>query len=303
LLLGVGESIVAPASLRWIRVNCPEQERGLMVGIYMAGTKIGPAAGAPLAAWLISRYGWRPMFLLIGLVPLIWLLPWKALVADDAPRERSAAVTPAVAFAPVLRSPALWGILLATFCYGCYLYFCMTWLPAYFVERRKFTLGLMGLYTMFSFSGMAIMTILSGWAADRLIRRGRDAVAVRRAFTIAGFLIASTEVFGGLSSSATVAVAFAIVSLTGLGLATANYFALTQTLFPRELIGRIAGIQNAASNLAGAVAPWLTGILIERTASYAAPMAAISGALIVGALCYVVLVKAGQRVNSPVPAA
>ena len=41
LLLGVGESVISPASLRWIRMNIDEKQRGLAMGIYMAGTKIG----------------------------------------------------------------------------------------------------------------------------------------------------------------------------------------------------------------------------------------------------------------------
>jgi sugar phosphate permease len=67
----------------------------------------------------------------------------------------------------------------------------MTWMPAYFVERRHLSLSDMGLYTFFSFGGMAAVAALGGWAADVLIARGRDPVSVRRAFTIAGFLIAS----------------------------------------------------------------------------------------------------------------
>ena len=54
IMLGVGESVVAPASYKWIRMNFDESQRGLAVGLYMTGTKIGPAIGTPLAAWLIA---------------------------------------------------------------------------------------------------------------------------------------------------------------------------------------------------------------------------------------------------------
>ncbi len=67
LLLGVGEAVIAPASLRWIRMNIDERQRGLAMGIYMAGTKIGPAVGAPIGAFLIAQYGWRAMFIATGL--------------------------------------------------------------------------------------------------------------------------------------------------------------------------------------------------------------------------------------------
>ena len=82
-LLGVGESVVTPASMRWIRFHFAEKERGLAVGLYMTGTKIGPAIGAPIAAWLVAAYGWRPMFAVLGLGCLIWLVPWLLLVKND----------------------------------------------------------------------------------------------------------------------------------------------------------------------------------------------------------------------------
>src|SRR5258708_21530850 len=130
----------------------------------------------------------------------------------------------------------------------------------------------MGLCTMFSFGGMATVAALAGWAADGMIARGGDPVGVRKAFIIAGFLVASTEVFGAFSDSVPVALFFAVFSLSGLGLATGNYWALTQTLVPGGAVGRIVGIQNCAANLPGIVAPILTGWLMQKTGSYNAPI-------------------------------
>src|SRR5260221_9412881 len=129
---------------------------------------------------------------------------------------------------------------------------------------------------------MAIVATVAGWAADRMIARGGNPVVVRKAFTLAGFLMASTEVFGALSDSIPVALFFAIFSLSGLGLATGNYWALTQTLIPGGAVGRIVGIQNCAASLPGIVAPILTGWLKQKTGSYEAPMQAIWFFLIVG---------------------
>jgi hypothetical protein len=104
-------------------------------------------------------------------------------------------------------------------------------------------------------------------------------------------LVASTEVFGAMSNSSEVALFFAVISLSGLGLTTANYWALTQTLMPGAAIGRIAGIQNCASNLAGVAAPLITGWLKEHTGGYTAPMQAIWFILVAGIISYVVLVR------------
>ena len=170
VLLGVAESIVAPASIRWIRCHFIETERGLAVGLYMTGTKIGPAIAVPLAAWLTMLYGWRPMFLLLGLGGAVWLIPWLLLVRNDDPQiarqvTKEAGKAP-VPFGRIMLSPVTWGTIIATFCYMYFVYFCMTWMPAYFVEQRHLSLSKMGFYTFFSFGGMAIMAALAGWAAD-----------------------------------------------------------------------------------------------------------------------------------------
>lgn len=294
-LLGVAESLVTPASMRWIRFHFAEKERGFAIGVYMTGTKIGPAIGAPLAAWLIDLYDWRMMFIILGIGSMLWLIPWLFAVRnDDREIEQAAAASskvPPTSFWRVMASPVIWGTIVGTFCYMYFVYFCMTWMPAYFVERRHLSLGGMGLYTFFSFGGMAAVAALGGWAADALIARGHDPVKVRKAFTIAGFLIASTEVFGAMSDSVPVALFFAVFSLSGLGLTTANYWALTQTLIPGGAIGRIVGVQNCAANIPGIVAPILTGWLKQATGKYDAPMQAIWLFLILGIAAYVFLVR------------
>lgn len=295
VLLGIAQSLVTPASMRWVRFHFAEQERGLAVGLYMTGTKIGPAISGIVAAWLITRYNWRAMFLILGIGGLAWLVPWLAFARnDDRSIEKAAAAKSAAAPVPFLRilaSPVIWGTVVGTFSYMFFVYFCMTWMPAYLVERRGLSLNSMGLYTFFSFAGMAATAAASGWAADRLIARGGNPVFVRKAFTIAGLLLASTEVVGALSDSVGVALFFAVFSLSGLGLTMPNYWALTQTLIPGGAIGRIVGAQNCAANLPGIAAPLLTGWLVERTGSYGAPMAAIAFFLLMGVAAYVFLVR------------
>jgi MFS family permease len=294
VLLGVGESVSTAASLRWIRFNCQEAERGLATGILFSGTKFGAAAGVPVAAFLIARYGWRLMFLILGLGGLFWLIVWFRLVQPDnhAPRAVEVPGNPSTTSVwEMLKTSTMWGVILGTFAYNYFIYFCLTWLPAYLMEARHLSLNSMSIYTMFSFGGIAIVGILAGWLSDSLIRRGRDPIRIRKIFTILGFIAASTEIFGGISDSRSVAIFFALFSLSGLGLATANYWALTQTLIPKNAIGRAVGLQNFASNCSGIVAPIVTGGLKQLTGSYAAPMLAVLIVLLIGVGSYGVLVK------------
>ena len=295
LLVGVGEAIIHPASMRWIRFHFPEKNRGLAIGLFMSGSKFGPAIGAVAAAWLIQGFGWRAMFLILGLGALVWLIPWLALVQDDGvtgeARQATAQTSGEVTATRLAANPIIWGTIIGTFSYMYFVYFCLTWMPAYFSEARHLSLGSSSLFTTFSFAGMAVVAILGGWAADRLIARGMDAVKVRKAFTIVGFVMASTELVGGASASLNVALFFSVFSLSGLGLATANYWALTQTLLPSGAIGRIVGIQNCAASVAGIVAPILTGWLVQKTGAYSAPMQAVLIVLVVGIAAYLFLVR------------
>lgn len=295
ILLGFGEAIITPGSLRWIRLNIDERQRGLAIGLFFAGAKLGPAIGAYAAAMLLDAYGWRQMFVILGLGCLIWLGPWLLTVKDDDRAIETAAKKASgqadVSFWSVFKTPAIYGIIIGTFAYNYFNYFCLTWLPAYFVEQWHMTKMEMGVFTAFSFTGMAVVAILAGTAGDRLIARGWDPIKVRKGFTIAGLAVASTEVIGVMSGSKEIALLFAIVSLAGLGLTTANYWALTQSLMPGAAIGRITGVQNFASNMSGIIAPVVTGRLIAMTGSYEAPMQAILVILATGIAAYIFLVR------------
>jgi MFS family permease len=305
LLLGVAESALFPAGLAWLAKNIDERQRGLAAGIFVSGSKWGPAIASPLATWLILGYGWRTMFFLLGAGGLVWVIPWIVLAGPDPLSKRetggshSAAKPP---FGELFRTRAMWATLIGTFCYNYFLFFSLTWLPAYLVESRNLTLSSMSVYTMFSFAGTGTVAILAGAAADWLIRRGASAVNTRRWFTIAGLLAASTEVFGAMSESTSVAIFFAIFSMTGLGLATANYWAITQSMLPGIAPGRVAGIQNTALNLAGIVAPIITGWLKQVTGSYTAPMQTIWVVLIIGVAAYLFLARENQPRHRVAPA-
>ena len=298
VITGGGEAIVTPASYRWMRGNFKEEQAGLAVGVYMLGTKFGPAIGAPLAAWLIVKYDWKLMFILIGAVGIVWLIPWLLFVDNDKPVSKNNAAqkskpTVTVPLMNLVKSPVIWGTLIINFCYNYFVFYCMTWMPAYFVERRHLSLTKMGLFSFFSFLGIAIVALVSGWVADLLIRRGWDPVATRKAFIIAGFVIACTELLGVRTTSEHAALFWAIVSLSGLGLATANHLALCRlTLIPAAAVGLVSGIQNVATSMAGIVAPLLSGWLKEKSGGYSGPMEAIFFFLVIGALTCLILLRA-----------
>ncbi len=291
LVVGLGESVVTSSSLRYIRAHFVEKERGFAVGVYMTGTKIGPAVGLPLAGYLVATQGWPAMFMLLGLGSLLWLGPWLAWVRRDDPAalpSTAGTVAESIKLGAALKSRVMWGIILGTYCYMYFVYYCMTWMPQYFQKTHGMSIKDSNWFGGVSFGGMAVVAALGGWAADKLIARGMEPIFVRRSFTVAGFVLAAMQTLSVFTDSKELMVGLTVASLCGLGLATANYWALTQTLMPGAVP---VAIQNTAANLAGIVAPWLTGWLVQQTGSFDAPIKATGFWLVLGIFAYVVVVR------------
>ena len=296
LIIGMTEAIVIPASYRWIRNNFDESQNGLAVGILAMGNKFGPAIGAPVGAWIIVAYSWQAMFVATGLVGLLWLLPWLFMVRNDFPSKAELAVAKrkaaSVSFGAILASPVVWGGMITNFCYGYFTFYCMTWMPAYLVEQRGLSLAKSGLYTFFSFAGIAIVAAIAGWAADCVIARGHNPIKVRKAFIIAGFFGGCTVLLGAYASTLAMALFWNVLSLSLLGLATANNLVLSRlTLIPKQAIGLVTGVQQVATSLAGGVAASLSGWLLHVTGSYDVPMMVIFIFLLIGAAATALLFR------------
>ena len=293
IVLGIGESIVTPASIRYIRKNFAEHERGLPIGIYMSGTKYGPAIGAPIATYLILAFGWRWMFVVTGALCFLWLVPWLLFVRDDQQSSPLPEEGASVSWGALLGAPLMWGTCVATFCYMYFVYFCMTWMPTYFKDRFGLSLTASGWFTFMSFGGMATVAILAGWAADRLIARGRNPVTIRKAFTIVGFLLAFSEVFAAFSHSTAVTLfsggVFAQRARPGNGQLLGSYPDADAGLRIRSC----GGDTEHRSQHGRHRCPWITGILVQRTGSFNAPLIAVGFWLLVGIACYLFLV--GER--------
>ncbi|WP_260928570.1 MFS transporter [Novosphingobium sp. 9] len=296
LIVGVAESAVIPASYRWIRDNFDERRAGSAVGIFAAGNKLGPALGAPVAAWLIVHYDWRMMFFATGLLGLAWLVPWIGLVRNDLPsaaeRQERHRRASAVSLRAIIASPVVWGTMISSFCYGYFTFYCMSWMPSYLVEERGLSLQASGLYTFFSFAGIAVVAVLAGWMADRIIARGGDAVFVRKAFVVAGFIGGCTVIFGAYATSLHVALFWNVFSLSWLGLATANNLALCRlTLIPRQAVGLTTGVQQVALSLSGGVSASVSGWLLHISGGYDMPILVIVLFCLIGAGATVVLMR------------
>lgn len=296
LIVGVAEAMVMPASYRWIRLNMPERHVGTAIGLFLMGNQVGTAIGAPIAAWLIIHYDWRVMFFATGLAGMLWLIPWLLRVPSDFPKRGNQAAsggrTTTVPFRNIISSPVVWGAMITNFCYSYFTFYSMTWMPSYLVEKRGLSLSQSGFYTFFSFAGIAIVSVFAGWVADRIIERGADPIVTRKIFVVAGFLGATSVLFGAYANSLSAALFWNVFSLSCLGLASANNMALIKvTLIPAPAVGLVVGFQHLAAGLSGGTSAGLSGWLLHVSGGYDLPLKFIVAFLVLGAAANVILLR------------
>lgn len=294
MALGVGEAVAPSASLSFIGQSFREHEQGIPTAIYVSGMTLGPAAGALLGAALLSTWGWRALFVVTGLGALVWLIPWILLAPSGKSRTRKAALPAKAGPLPwrlLFATPTFWGITIGAFFYSYYNYFCLTWLPSYLVMERGYSFLKMGLYTALPYVGTVAVSFASARIADRLIARVGRPMHVRRLFVAGGFLLGSTILMLLVFQSSEAVLMILMFSLFGIGLASSNYWALTEAISPAPLVGRIIGYQNMIASLGGLCAPILTGILLDRTKNFSMSILFAGGALLVGVVAYMVLLR------------
>ena len=63
------------------------KDRGRPTGVYNSGGSIGPFIAPPLLTGLMLAFGWRTMFITMGLVGVLGALVWFMLYRDPAKRR------------------------------------------------------------------------------------------------------------------------------------------------------------------------------------------------------------------------
>src|SRR5207248_2551321 len=74
VILGVGESVAIPAYSKIVGAQVKEARRGFANSVVMAGLALGPAIGMLVGGNVVGRFGWRPFFVGLGLLGLLWLV-------------------------------------------------------------------------------------------------------------------------------------------------------------------------------------------------------------------------------------
>ncbi|HXX02305.1 MAG TPA: MFS transporter, partial [Candidatus Acidoferrales bacterium] len=289
LVLGVGETAAFPSISKVLATSIERTHIGLANGVIGCAYLIGPAVGTAFGGILLAHLGWRAVFIILGGLSLLWLAPWSRVVlAENGPplTETTGAVP---GFPQILRQRGLWGAALGSFA-GSYGYYAMlSWLPTYLVKARGLSIESMTAIAASGFAINAISALLFGWAIDRWVRSGHSPTM-------------AWKVPMGLGSAAGIVatIGFAILPIHGCigclclfmvlsGCTSVGYFAIPQLLAGPGAAARFVGISNMSGNVAGIVAPLLTGVLVDASGAYWPAFVLIALVYVLGVVGWVIV--------------
>jgi MFS family permease len=300
VILGLGESVMYPASFKILAREALDEERGRANGWMAAGQLSGPAFGTLAGGLLMAWFGWRVVFVAAGCASLLWLWPWLR-----TPRAAVPGLTRATRDGPptrvLLRSRELWGSCLGNFCEAYPLYLILSWLPVYLVKARGVSMAEMAQLGAGVYLLSAVTSVFTGWGSDRWLRAGASANRVRKSILLAGF----SGLAACLSVCALAGPAATLPAMAGsglfMGMLIPAIWASAQTQAGPGAAARWMGVQNFFTNLAGISAPVITGMVVDRSGSFSPAFLIAAVVALVGVFAYGVMVRRIEPVDWHVP--
>lgn len=281
LLLGIGEPgnfmAAAKAASEWY----PPKERAFINGLVNAGASVGAIIAAPFVVWLYLNFGWRAAFVITGVTGFFWLAAWLVLyrlpeshpwiTAPELELLRQSRAAEAAAgpkqrprYKDLFKLPQTWGLFLARFLSDPVWWFYLFWLPKYMVEQRGFSIVEVGLLAWMPYLSADIGAIFGGLMSGWFVQRGWPVLRARSAGMLPFALMMPVSIWVAFTPSSTLALALiCLVTFAHMAWKT-NLMTLTNDLYPRSVVGSVAGIAAFGNGLGGALFTGLTGWVVQH---------------------------------------
>ena len=320
LATGAFEAPAFPTNNRIVTSWFPDHERASAIAMYTSGQFIGLAFLTPVLVTLQYYTGWRGLFVVTGIVGLVWGLIWYLFYRDplEHPRvnraeldyiekgggvlsgKKSTQKSPAWRWGDwklILNNRTLWGVYLGQFTITAILWFFLTWFPTYLVQYRGLNFLKSGYLASIPFLGACAGLLLSGFLSDYLISKGRSVSLARKAPVIFGLLLSGCIVGSNYTDNTALVIFFMSMAFFGSGMATISWVFIS-LLAPKHLIGLTGGVFNFMGNMASIVVPIVIGYLV-RGGNFEPALVFVGGLGLLGALSYIFLVGKIHRVAGP----
>jgi MFS family permease len=283
VLVGIGVSLngMVPASAllaRWYR-----ERLSTAIGVAYSAFGVGTVLFVPLVQWLVSEYGWRQSYrvlgwLLMALAPLVVLaIPWKTFAAGGG-RQATHKAGEGWTLRMALRSPVFWGLVQVFFCTAAGMFSIVVQLVAFFVEAgfspiaAATAFGIVGLFSATSVMG-------SGLVAERF--GYRQTVTASITGTVSGMLLLVALT---IAPSWLLLMLFVPVFGFCMGVRGPIVSSVSARYFAGPRVATIYGIVYASNAVGAALGAFAGGLLHDLTGGYQAGLGMAIGLMLLAAM-------------------
>ena len=288
-LLGGAESANWPGATKAVSEWFPERERALATALFDSGSSIGGAIAPFVIRAIYLRWGWRPAFVVPGILGFIWILAWRWLYypPEEHPRlsdselrlikekdftsEASSRPLPQPArprsnWRTLLKLPQTWGTIVARAFPDPVFFFITDWFPIYLVAKGiELKNGLIAIWIPFIAADLG--NFVGGAVSGYLIKRGWSVIAARKALIVfggIGVLMLIPTVLTVNLYAVTSLFAFATFAY---GTFTTMANVLPADLFPSESVASVSGLSGTGAGIGTIIAFKLIGHFSDARAA------------------------------------
>lgn len=311
-LLGAGESANWPGATKAVSEWFPKQERALAAALFDSGSSIGGAIAPFIIVPIYFHWGWRPAFVIPGILGFFWLILWRRfyhspethprisdeelqmIQQDKLDYERKEGA-PRQSWFALLKLPQTWGTIASKALTDPVWFFVTDWFPIYLVSKGvNLRSGLIAVWIPFIAADLG--NFFGGWLSGYLIKRGWSLGTARRALAV----------FGGVGVMLLIPTIFTtnlmMIALL-FGAATFAYAAfstianvLPADLFTSDAVASVSGMSGSAAGVLTIIAFLLVGRFSDERAAQATtsfdPIIIVAGLVpLVGMILVLLLVR------------
>lgn len=294
-LFGLGEAPLPGSSYKGIATYFPSKERGTATSIQSTVNTLGPAVATIAAAAIISSFGWRPVFICIGIPGLfIGFLIWFIIKDNpsDHPKITKAELEELkedeefgqgqqkqnISFKEVLRKPILWQTTLIWFFFDITFWGFTSWLPSYLINVRGFSLMSTGIFSALPYLIGTVTMVFGGYLSDRF--QGN-----RKWIFIPNVLIGAVVLYLMFQAPTnTMVITYQCIAAFFMFMAQGSFWGLVVDSLPSKIMATSSSVVNCGGSIAGFMSPFIMGLLIEASGgNYRTAFIFIAIALIISA--------------------
>lgn len=311
--LGVGEAPMFPTAARVVDDWFHEGDQALGVGIWNGAPALGTAIAPALLTPIMLEFGWRWMFVLMGIIGFLFAAIWWSLYRDfagveldETDRQYLYGADSAPVAHPVRLSGWLglfkfrssWGLILGFFGNVYIGWLFIAWLPGYLEMQRHMSIPKTGLVASIPFLFGLFGSVIGGWWADGLAASGMGPIASRKLLTIVGLVIMALSTFVAAETPNNVIAVASISVAVFFGFwSSGTSWSLANACAPTNYAASLGAIMDFGGFIGGALAPMVTGFVVQATGTFV-PALLVAGVIgLLSALAYLILIQ-----RDPIPA-